>query len=68
MPNCSSDRRATPAYVPSERTSARQCFGELIRQLTLDGPERGLLLLRVRDEVRMTVDAYKVLYDSVRSG
>merc|ERR1711934_1074792 len=37
---------------------------ELIRQLTLDGPERGLLLLRVRDEVRMTVDAYKVLYDS----
>merc|ERR1712159_798606 len=41
-----------------------QCFDELIRQLTLDGPERGLLLLRVRDEVRMTVDAYKVLYDS----
>merc|ERR1712072_434671 len=35
-----------------------------IRQLTLDGPEGGLLLLRVRDEVRITVDAYKVLYDS----
>jgi dynein light intermediate chain len=41
-----------------------QCYDELIRQITLDGPERGLLLLRVRDEIRMTIDAYKVLYDS----
>ena len=41
-----------------------QCFDELIRQVTLDGPERGLLLLRVRDEIRMTIDAYKTLYDS----
>ena len=31
---------------------------------TLNGPERGLLLLRVRDEIRMTIDAYKTLYDS----
>jgi dynein light intermediate chain, axonemal len=41
-----------------------QCFDELIRHVALDGPERGLLLMRVRDEVRMTVDAYKILYDS----
>jgi dynein light intermediate chain, axonemal len=41
-----------------------QGFDELIRQVTLNGAERGLLLLRVRDEVRMTVDAYKTLYDS----
>ena len=41
-----------------------QCFDELICQVTLDGPERGLLLLRVRDEIRMTIDAYKTLYDS----
>ena len=41
-----------------------QAFDELIRQVTMDGPERGLLLLRVRDEIRMTVDAYKTLYDS----
>ena len=41
-----------------------QGFDELIRQVTLDGPERGLLLLRVRDEIRMTIDAYKTLYDS----
>lgn len=37
---------------------------ELIRQVALDSPERGLLLLRVRDEIRMTMDAYKTLYDS----
>lgn len=37
---------------------------ELIRQVTIESPERGLLLLRVRDEVRMTLDAYKTLYES----
>lgn len=42
----------------------QQGFDELIRQITLDGPERGLLLLRVRDEVRMTIDALKTLYNS----
>ena len=41
-----------------------QGFDELIRQVTMDGAERGLLLLRVRDEIRMTIDAYKTLYDS----
>jgi Axonemal dynein light chain len=38
--------------------------GLLCQQVTLDGPERGLLLLRVRDEIRMAIDAYKTLYDS----
>ena len=37
---------------------------ELIRQVTLDLPERGLLLLRIRDEIRMTLDAYRALYES----
>lgn len=41
-----------------------QCFDELIRQITINCPERGLLLLRVRDEIRMTIDAYKTLYES----
>ena len=41
-----------------------QCFDELIRQVTINCPERGLLLLRVRDEIRMTIDAYKTLYES----
>jgi dynein light intermediate chain len=45
----------------------QQCFDELIRQVTLDGPERGLLLLRVRDEIRMTIDAYKILVREIFS-
>lgn len=41
-----------------------QAFDEIIRQVALAQPERGLLLLRVRDEIRMTMDAYKTLYNS----
>lgn len=41
-----------------------QCFDELIRQVTINCAERGLLLLRVRDEIRMTVAAYQTLYES----
>lgn len=37
---------------------------ELIRQVTINCAERGLLLLRVRDEVRMTIAAYQTLYES----
>ena len=41
-----------------------QCFDELIRQVTINCAERGLLLLRVRDEIRMTTAAYQTLYES----
>merc|ERR1711966_442564 len=41
-----------------------QCFDELIRQVTIICAERGLLLLRVRDEIRMTICAYQTLYES----
>jgi len=37
---------------------------ELIRQVTINFAERGLLLLRVRDEIRMTIAAYQTLYES----
>ena len=37
---------------------------ELIRQITINCAERGLLLLRVRDETRMTIGAYQTLYES----
>jgi len=33
----------------------QQAFDEIIRQVTLAEPERGLLLLRVRDECRNTI-------------
>merc|ERR1711920_100092 len=41
-----------------------QCFDEIIRQVTLNEPERGLLLLRVRDEIMMTIAAHQTLYQS----
>ena len=37
---------------------------ELIRQVTINCAERGLLLLRVRDEIRMTIASYQTLYES----
>lgn len=41
-----------------------QCFDEIIRQVTLREAERGLLLLRIRDEIKMTIAAYQTLYQS----
>ena len=35
-----------------------QCFDELIRQITINCAERGFLLVRVRDEIKMTIQAY----------
>jgi len=40
-----------------------QCLDELIRQVTVACPERGLLLARIRDELCMTRDSYKALYE-----
>lgn len=37
---------------------------ELIRETTINCAERGLLLLRVRDEIQMTIAAYQTLYES----
>jgi len=42
----------------------KYCADELIRQVTINCSERGLLLLRVRDEIRMTIAAYQTLYES----
>lgn len=41
-----------------------QCFDELIRQVTINCSERGMLLLCVRDDIRTTIAAYQTLYDS----
>jgi dynein light intermediate chain len=37
---------------------------EMIRQVTINCAERGLLLLRIRDEIQMTISAYQILYQS----
>lgn len=49
---------------PKREELYAQCFDELIRQVTINCAERGLLLLRVRDEIRMAITGYQTLYDS----
>ncbi|XP_017775337.1 PREDICTED: putative inner dynein arm light chain, axonemal [Nicrophorus vespilloides] len=49
---------------PIRRELYTQCFNEVIRQVTINCAERGLLLLRVRDEMRMTIEAFQALYCS----
>ncbi|CCI47721.1 unnamed protein product [Albugo candida] len=39
-----------------------QAFDEMIRQVACQCSEQGLLLLRVRDEMRMTMSMYQTLY------
>lgn len=38
---------------------------EIIRQVTLNCAERGHVLLMIRDEINMTVESYRGLYESV---
>ncbi|XP_068180382.1 axonemal dynein light intermediate polypeptide 1 [Antennarius striatus] len=49
---------------PIRREIYSQCFDELIRQVTMNCAERGLLLLEVRKEVKMTMDTYQMLHES----
>ncbi|XP_076297037.1 33 kDa inner dynein arm light chain, axonemal-like [Lasioglossum baleicum] len=49
---------------PVRRELYTQCFDEIIRQVTVNCAERGILLLRVRDELKMTLAAYQILYQS----
>ncbi|XP_051880869.1 33 kDa inner dynein arm light chain, axonemal-like [Pristis pectinata] len=49
---------------PIRRELYAQCLDELIRQITINCPERGLLLLRIRNEILMTFAAYETLYES----
>ena len=59
------ERQAREAGIcPVREELYSQCFDELIRQVTIEAPERGLLLLRVRDEARMSTAAYQTLFQS----
>uniref|UniRef100_A0A8D9B3J3 33 kDa inner dynein arm light chain, axonemal n=1 Tax=Cacopsylla melanoneura TaxID=428564 RepID=A0A8D9B3J3_9HEMI len=58
-------RQAREAGIcPVRRELFTQCFDELIRQAAINCGERGLLLLRVRDEFRQTIAGYQALYES----
>ena len=63
---------------PVRRELFSNCFGEdaaraaelrrrvpddLIRRVTHDNTERGLMLQRIRDESRLTIDAYRCVFE-----
>ncbi|CAB3400902.1 unnamed protein product [Caenorhabditis bovis] len=59
------ERGAKPFGIcPIRRDLYNQFFDELIRQVSVSCAERGLLLVRVRDEIRMTIMAYQTLLES----
>ncbi|XP_060856308.1 33 kDa inner dynein arm light chain, axonemal-like [Metopolophium dirhodum] len=49
---------------PIKQEIYNQCFNEVIRQVTLNCTERGFMLIRIRDELQMTIDGYKEVYES----
>lgn len=59
------DAKARESGICSVRGAIfSMCFDEITRQVTVDCAERGLLLLRIRDELRMTANAYRTLYEA----
>jgi dynein light intermediate chain len=59
------ERRAKEKGIcPVRQELYSQCFDEIIRQVTIDNAERGLLLLKVRDEIKMSIASYQILYES----
>eukprot|EP00920_Eleutheroschizon_duboscqi_P024499 GHVT01060852.1.p1 GENE.GHVT01060852.1~~GHVT01060852.1.p1 ORF type:complete len:277 (+),score=40.99 GHVT01060852.1:1039-1869(+) len=58
-------RRAKETGICSVRAELySQLFDEVIRQVTIVCAERGMLLLRVRNQLRQSVAAYQQLYES----
>ena len=49
---------------PVRQSLYAQCLDELIRQITVESAERGLLLMRVRDQISMSTSAYRTLYNT----
>lgn len=46
---------------PIRERALVELLDELVRGITLENPERGLLLFRVRDEARLSIHAYQTL-------
>ena len=49
---------------PVRRAIYDQCFDEIIREVSINCAERGMLLTRVKNEVKMTMSEYETLYQS----
>lgn len=49
---------------PQRHELYKDCFDEIILKLTNVDPEKGVILSRIRDELNMTSESYKKLYES----
>eukprot|EP00658_Telonema_sp_P-2_P028667 TRINITY_DN21924_c0_g1_i1.p1 TRINITY_DN21924_c0_g1~~TRINITY_DN21924_c0_g1_i1.p1 ORF type:complete len:245 (+),score=54.25 TRINITY_DN21924_c0_g1_i1:252-986(+) len=59
-----SDKQARlEGICPVRRELFANCFDDLIRRVTHDCTERGLMLQRIRDEVRLSTDAYRTVFE-----
>lgn len=59
----------TSGLCPIRAAVFHDLFSELIRQVAVDSPSRGVVLSRLRDELEMREEGYRVLCDSgVRFG
>lgn len=57
------ERQARPYGIcPVRELLYSQSFDELLRQVALESPERGLMILRVRDQLRMSIACYQTLF------
>ena len=54
----------TNGVCPIREKLYDECFHELIRQITINCLERGILLMRIKNETAMTINTYKTLYES----
>jgi dynein light intermediate chain len=49
---------------PVRRKFYQECFDEIIRQISIECIERGILLSRIKEEINQTINTYKLLYTS----
>lgn len=59
------DRRARDVGICKIREQLyTQTFNELIRQCMLENPERGPLMIRIKDEFKQSIKSYQTLYQN----
>jgi dynein light intermediate chain len=62
------DRKARDKGIcPIRHALYEDCTNEIIREVALELHERGALLRDLRDEINLTIDAYRSLYESAVS-
>jgi len=58
------ERLRVKKLCPMREELFTSAFDEMIRQVTLECPERGYLLLRIREEIRLTINSHLEIHRS----